>query len=391
MSTKERSVIIDIMKGLLITLVVIGHLPFFEYDSRTLTLIYSFHMPAFVIIGGMLSHIDEKSKLSKILLKRIKSSLVPYFIYYIITFIIIPTTYIQRINALQVVIKGIGIPPDAALNLPLWFLTYYFVVMTLFEIIQFLSFKIHKLVASKNIKSDFSDHLIDIITFIFIAIIMFISYKYARVYKLKRLPYNVEIAGFSLGFVFIGNLTQKYLIGLIKKINFKNIINIIISIFVILIILVLWYKLSMKNGRIDLNARDYKNAFLMYVNATLGFILLSFFSYVLNILPNIKFLTLNTITQNILRYASTIFNYINNLFSFLGKNSIHILAFHIPSTYYRNAYIIPFLPQNIQQMLFHNSIISILLLTTYGIAFSIILSIIIKNIYKYIYSHIKKN
>ena len=41
------------MKGLLITLVVIGHLPFFDYDSRTLTLIYSFHMPAFLIIGGI--------------------------------------------------------------------------------------------------------------------------------------------------------------------------------------------------------------------------------------------------------------------------------------------------------------------------------------------------
>ena len=65
--TKTRNQYLDIMKGLLITLVVIGHLPFFEYDSRTLTLIYSFHMHAFVIIGGLLSHVNENTKISTII------------------------------------------------------------------------------------------------------------------------------------------------------------------------------------------------------------------------------------------------------------------------------------------------------------------------------------
>ena len=81
MNKNPRSTYIDVMKGLLITLVVIGHLPFFDYDSRTLTLIYSFHMPAFLIIGGILSHIDENTKLSTIVIKRIKGTLC--FLYYI--------------------------------------------------------------------------------------------------------------------------------------------------------------------------------------------------------------------------------------------------------------------------------------------------------------------
>ena len=399
MASKERNSYIDIMKGILIILVVFGHLPFFEYNSRTLTLVYSFHMHAFVIIGGYLSHINKDTKLSTIILKRIKSSLIPYFLYYLITFIIIPTTHDQMIRAILVVIKGIGIPPDNALNLPLWFLTYYFSVMTLYEVLQYTSFKINKYVYKKNILKKEYKYFVDIITLIFIIIIMTISFRYARVYKLVRLPYNIEIAGFSLLFVFIGNMLKKYLtphFEISKMHSRKNVIILSIS---TLLVLVLWYILSMKNGRIDLNARDYKNAFLMYINAILGFILLSISTFFVDKLPEIsdsllnifigdnvsyiknnKVLTNNEFTTNLVKIVTTISLKIKILFCFLGENSIYILAFHIPSTFYRNAFIIPFLPISLQQMLFHNSIPSIILLTSFGIIFSIIMSRIIKRL-----------
>ena len=399
MASKERNSHIDIMKGILIILVVFGHLPFFEYNSRTLTLVYSFHMHAFVIIGGYLSHINKDTKLSTIILKRIKSSLIPYFLYYLITFIIIPTTHDQMIRAILVVIKGIGIPPDNALNLPLWFLTYYFSVMTLYEVLQYTSFKINKYVYKKNILKKEYKYFVDIITLIFIIIIMTISFRYARVYKLVRLPYNIEIAGFSLLFVFIGNMLKKYLaphFDISKMHSRKNVIILSIS---TLLVLVLWYILSMKNGRIDLNARDYKNAFLMYINAILGFILLSISTFFVDKLPKIsdsllnifigdnvsyiknnKVLTNNKFTTNLVKIVTTISLKIKILFCFLGENSIYILAFHIPSTFYRNAFIIPFLPISLQQMLFHNSIPSIILLTSFGIIFSIIMSRIIKRL-----------
>lgn len=399
MASKERNSYIDIMKGILIILVVFGHLPFFEYNSRTLTLVYSFHMHAFVIIGGYLSHINKDTKLSTIILKRIKSSLIPYFLYYLITFIIIPTTHDQMIRAILVVIKGIGIPPDNALNLPLWFLTYYFSVMTLYEVLQYTSFKINKYVYKKNILKKEYKYFVDIITLIFIIIIMTISFRYARVYKLVRLPYNIEIASFSLLFVFIGNMLKKYLtphFEISKMHSRKNVIILSIS---TLLVLVLWYILSMKNGRIDLNARDYKNAFLMYINAILGFILLSISTFFVDKLPEIgdsllnifigdnvsyiknnKVLTNNKFTTNLVKIVTTISLKIKILFCFLGENSIYILAFHIPSTFYRNAFIIPFLPISLQQMLFHNSIPSIILLTSFGIIFSIIMSRIIKRL-----------
>ena len=99
-SNYYRNKYIDILKGLLMMLVIIGHLNFFDYNARTLTLIYSFHMPAFLIIGGFLSHIDENSKLITIIKNRIQKTLIPYFTFYLISFILIPKpTGIEQMNA----------------------------------------------------------------------------------------------------------------------------------------------------------------------------------------------------------------------------------------------------------------------------------------------------
>lgn len=406
---KKRNIYIDIMKGLLITLVVIGHLPYFEYDSRTLTLIYSFHMHAFLIIGGMLSHISENTKLATILYKRIKGTLIPYFIFYLITFIIVPTTTEQKLNAIPVVIKGIGIPPDHALNLPLWFLTFYFVAMTVFEILQYFSYKIAKVItnaaASSNLlkakcrMGELCEPLTLLITFIFISIIMRASFIYARIYKLPRLPYNIEIAGFCLGFVFLGNICGKlYNLSQIKNVNsnpihtFKNCKSIIlkisiavISIFTLIMISKTWYEYSMWNGRIDLNARDYKNAFYMYVDAILGFIVFAVFAYMISIFPPKKMVkSINSIASGVNNTLLCILDFPKNLFSYLGRNSLYILAFHVPSVFYTNAFIMPFMPRIIRETLSHNSIISIIILTTLGIVFSLICSIILKKTHNFI-------
>ena len=390
---KKRNIYIDIMKGLLITLVVIGHLPYFEYDSRTLILIYSFHMHAFLIIGGILSHIDENTKLSTILYKRTTGTLIPYFVFYLITFIIVPTTTEQKINAIPVVLKGIGIPPDHALNLHLWFLTFYFVAMTVFELIQFISYKITKIaVNSKKVKTNihlYKSILVILIAFVFIAIIMRISFIYARIYKLPRLPYNIEIAGYCLGFIFLGNILSKIVPVIINK--KRSIILSILTIIAIIIITKTWYEYSMWNGRIDLNARDYKNAFYMYVDAILGFITFSFITYIIYIISTFAKKQLDNLNNNLFNdnlfngipcFIYTLLELPTRLFSYLGKNSIYILAYHIPSVYYSNRFIIPYLPISIREILSHNSLISILIMSFFGIAFSLLMSILHKVVSK---------
>lgn len=52
----DRMLYIDISKGILIILVVIGHILNFEYflTKSIKTIIYTFHMPAFFVISGIL-------------------------------------------------------------------------------------------------------------------------------------------------------------------------------------------------------------------------------------------------------------------------------------------------------------------------------------------------
>ena len=362
MNNKTRNLYIDVMKGLLITLVVIGHLPFFEYDSRTLTLIYSFHMHAFLIIGGMLSHIDENTKLSNIIIKRIKGTLIPYFMFYIISLIFIPSPSMdQKMKAVIVMFRGIGDPVNA-INLPLWFLTFYFVAMTVFEIIEWLSYRIKLYVFEEN-KNDENEKyaFVAILSLIMISLVMYISFVYARYYKMPRIPFNVEIAGFCLGFVFLGKILGKYVPSAITEIKKNTAATVFTSILVIILLLVFitsWYILSMYNGRIDLNARDYKNAFLMYIDAILGFFIFAVISFPLSKIP-----------------------LLNNLFGIFGENSLYILAYHVPSVFVTNVFLIPYLPPVVGVTLAHNSIISILILTSLGIVFSLILAFIHKSIH----------
>lgn len=362
MNNKARNLYIDVMKGLLITLVVIGHLPFFEYDSRTLVLIYSFHMHAFLIIGGILSHIGENTKLSTIIVKRIKGTLIPYFVFYIISLIFIPSPSMeQKMKAVIVMFRGIGDPVNA-INLPLWFLTFYFAAMTTFEIIEWLSYRIKLAIFEENKNGENEKYgFVAILSLVMISFIMFVSFLYARYYKLPRIPFNVEVAGFCLGFVFLGKILGKYVpsaVAEIKKNTTAAVFTTILILALLLIFITSWYILSMHNGRIDLNARDYKNAFLMYVDAILGFFIFAVMSFPFSKIP-----------------------LISNLVGILGENSLYILAYHVPSVFVTNVFLIPYLPPIVGATLAHNSIISILILTSLGILFSLILAFIHKSVH----------
>lgn len=71
----KRDYSIDIARGLACLLVVVGHVP--TTPSLLHTWIYSFHMPLFFIISGIVLNADDS--FSVFLKKRVKSLLVPYF------------------------------------------------------------------------------------------------------------------------------------------------------------------------------------------------------------------------------------------------------------------------------------------------------------------------
>ena len=353
----KRIIYIDIYKSMLIILVIIGHLQFFDYNSRTLTLIYSFHMPAFLIIAGYLSNINKDSDFINIIKNRFKNSIIPYFIFYFISLIILPKDTIQGQQiAVLTMFRGIGDPINSS-NLPLWFLTYYFVSMTIFEELNLFSIKLSSYL---NTKHSFNINT-NLLLLIICSILMYLSFIYARVYKLTRLPFNAEIALFSLLYIYFGKMIKTYQVKILSIFN-KNLKNKFIYVLYILIygmIVFIWYNLSLKNGRIDLNARDYKNAFLMYINAILGFIMFAPLPYIIS---KIK--------------------YINTMFSFLGKISLYTLAYHIPSNIVTYGIINPFLPISFNLILTTPNIISLTYFTLTALLFSILMFFIHENILK---------
>lgn len=89
---KERYEELDIMKGIGIILVYLGHSfnlcelewnKEFEYLYGT---IYSFHMPLFFFISGLLSNKDKKLELKKFYIGKVKRLLIPYLFINLIDF-----------------------------------------------------------------------------------------------------------------------------------------------------------------------------------------------------------------------------------------------------------------------------------------------------------------
>lgn len=352
----KRIMYIDIYKCLLMILVIIGHLHYFDYNSKTLVLIYSFHMPAFLIISGILSNITNDTNALSIIKKRFKNSIVPYFVFNLISLILIPKdTNMEQRMAVLAIFRGMG-DPDNSINLPLWFLTYHFFALTVFELLDLISIKIMSLSKIKD------DHMIikNLLLLIFCSVFMYLSYLYARVYKLERIPFNVEIALFSLLYVYIGKIIisyKDYFVSneIIKK--YKIILSIILFI-IYMACTYIWYNLSLKNGRIDLNARDYKNALYMYINSLLGFIVLSPVPYIIS---KIK--------------------YLNKLFAFFGKISLYTLAYHIPSNIVSFGIINTFLPVTLLNYLFTANLFSISYFTIIALIFSAFMFFIHENIF----------
>ena len=84
---KKRITYLDIAKGMGMVLVLVGHLQndtIFSFSPHILTLcswIFSFHLPLFFILSGMLMCIkkDNEKDLTGFIKKRFFSIMVPYF------------------------------------------------------------------------------------------------------------------------------------------------------------------------------------------------------------------------------------------------------------------------------------------------------------------------
>ncbi|MBQ6221564.1 MAG: acyltransferase family protein [Solobacterium sp.] len=136
--TVYRNKQIDTAKGILMSLVILGHvllasnnLP--QAGSFLLKLIYSFHMPAFLIISGILFDRERQkgNSFQAFLLARVKHILMPYFIFETLGGIVQNVfTYGNREAALAVLTRIVTFRMYVGAD---WYLlTYFFAIILVY-------------------------------------------------------------------------------------------------------------------------------------------------------------------------------------------------------------------------------------------------------------------
>lgn len=79
---------VDICKGLGICLVIIGHTSIANISPILYDWIYSFHMPLFYMLSGLMFNPDKYDTLVKYLNRRVRSLIIPFLLLNTILFIL---------------------------------------------------------------------------------------------------------------------------------------------------------------------------------------------------------------------------------------------------------------------------------------------------------------
>ncbi|WP_196048872.1 acyltransferase family protein [Clostridium saudiense] len=262
---RERIKYLDVLRGFLILTVVFGHI-IDENDTLSI-IIYTIHMPAFFIISGMLNNINNKTKTLKYMGKRLKSLIIPYIIFSLMTifihiFINKGITGDIKSEILSVIIgRGVG---------AVWFLMALFIAESIYLLLN-------RIINNK------------VINIIIITLLFIFGINGNNVYNSFYL-FGIYRALIALGFYSIGIYISNYL----RIIDINNIL-------IILILLIILF-LGIKNGRVDLWGLKFNNKILYVLNSLIGSIALIYLFK--NIFNNIKFL------------------------SYLGKNTLIIMGTH---------------------------------------------------------------
>lgn len=247
---KERLTYLDIAKGIGILLVVIGHVYVFNkqiVDRFFVIWLYSFHMPLFFIISGMLIAYKNEKDILKFIIKRIKGILIPYAFFSVLSIIVFAivndfnkAVIIQSIKA---TVCGIGIDT-------LWFLPALFFGEVIFFVL-------------KNLLKN--KYVICVCSAVIYIIGNFMMKDYGIICLFLG---RIFIA---IGFIMVGNYTLDF----VRKRNMPW--------YVLAILAILSVVFSKINGLVDLNNLVFNNKILYLLNSLLGTYLVLELSKLINV------------------------------------------------------------------------------------------------------------
>ena len=276
---------IDILKGIGIILVVVGHANWLFTNATPSTFIqkyiYSFHMPLFFFLSGYLFINKKYSNYKKILILKFKTLLIPYFFFSIIPVlynIMVTLKYNGNLfNYQTIIIQVLYLKKTIVVwDEPLWFLVCLFVVEILYYSISGYKW---------NTK---------IIILLFCA---YGGYRLSSVANFYVLPWSIGIALTSIIFYAMGNYFRHSKIG--HKITLPN--RLIFCIFFTINLIIGGFQ----NIYVSMYYLVYGNLFYFY---------LASFSGIIAYIQISQFIKKN--------------NFLTSIFEYYGRNSIIILCTH---------------------------------------------------------------
>ena len=133
MTASKRVIWIDVAKAILIILMIVGHVPL---HSVFRNLIYSFHMPAFILFSGYMFKPNCCDDLCRSTVRLLKSFLLPYAVFGI-AYMFVADGNIK--TKLMTIVTGVSftkkIFPEAVSVGAVWFVLVLFVVRLIYLLI----------------------------------------------------------------------------------------------------------------------------------------------------------------------------------------------------------------------------------------------------------------
>ncbi len=286
-SRPQRHDFLDVAKGIGILLVVFAHI---NYTPFLLTTIYSFHMPLFFFLSGMVFDSRRYANFGSFIKRKVQTLLCPYVLFFLIAvFCRLLVQIVADANNInwqefssyfgQMFLSQGSLKQP---NTPLWFVP----CLMLLEIIYFWLSKCRKLlIVVVSVLLTFAGWLLD-------SGILLID--------AESLPWSFDSAFFAIGFFALGNLLSKHICTIPEKINGKLYKKFLCAAIFLLIWAIL-IPLAIYNGKVSIGSKELKNGFIFYATGILG---------------TLAILLLSIILKK------------NKFFEYCGKNSFTIMGIH---------------------------------------------------------------
>lgn len=214
----ERDCTIDIMKGIGVYLVIMGHMVRSDQVGEGVwSYIYSFHMPMFFIISGYLFKVKENYTWLRFLKNKTKHILIPYTVLFFVSFFFYNAIMEFKVDELKNIgslikayfLSGNYLDQSSVGNFPLWFLPLLFIAINVFYFISkiknirlFIVTIIAVAILSIPFQSLFEQYCILQINVLPVAIVfMAIGYMFKRLQNRIKDDYRITLLCFLIGMI----------------------------------------------------------------------------------------------------------------------------------------------------------------------------------------------